>query len=48
MWKLHSFSATQILREIKVGYLQAPKTTDLTVSEALDFDYDDFYAFFEG
>ena len=31
MWKFQDFSATQILREINFGHLEAPKTAILTL-----------------
>ena len=37
MWKFQDFSATQILREINFGHLEAPKIAILTISALLNF-----------
>ena len=42
MWKLHNFSVTHILREIKIGESRVSKSVILTNSEALNFE---FYVF---
>ena len=42
MWKFWNFSATQILREIKVDVTGASKIAILTHLEALNFDFHGF------
>jgi len=39
VWKLQSFSVTQILREIKFGKSRVPKSTILAYLESLNFDF---------
>ena len=36
MWKFQDFSATQILRQINFGHIEAPKTANLTIWAALN------------
>ena len=45
VWKFQNFYATQILREIKVGYSEASKTAILIYFEALNFDFHEFLHF---
>ena len=42
VWKFKNSSATQILREIKIGHFGASITVILTVSEALDLNFAKF------
>ena len=39
VWKLHNFSITQILREIKIGKSRVLKSAILTHWKALNFDF---------
>ena len=39
MWKFQDLSATQILREIKFGHFEAPKTAIFTILAALNFEF---------
>ena len=45
MWKFHSFSITQILREITFGDSRSAKSAILTHLEALNFDLYEFLHF---
>ena len=46
--EFQDFSTTQILREINFGQIQAPNTAIFTNFETLKFDFDRFFAIFEG
>ena len=39
MWKLQDFSVIQILREIDANHFEAPKTANLTLWVALNFEF---------
>ena len=39
MWKFQDFSATQILREINFGHLDAPNTAILTIWPVLNLEF---------
>ena len=45
MWKCHSYSITQILREINFGDSRSAQSAILTRLEALDFDLYEFWHF---
>ena len=45
MWKIQNFSATQILREIKVGESRVSKLAILAYLEAQNFDFYEFLYF---
>ena len=45
MWKFKNFSATQILREIKVAESRVSNSAILTDLEALKFEIQDFFTF---
>ena len=48
MWKFQDFSITHILREINFGDSLSAKLAILTHSEALNFNFHEFFALFEG
>ena len=51
MWKFHDFSISQILREmreIEFGESRSAKYAIFTNLDALNFDFIDFFALFEG
>ena len=45
MWKFHDFSSTQILREINLGDSRSAKSSFLTHSQVLNFDFYEFLTF---
>ena len=47
VWKLHNFSITQILREIKVGDSRYAKSAILTHLESLNLNFMKFCSFLE-
>ena len=48
MWKFHDFSITQILREINLEDSRSAKSAISTIQEALNFNFYEFFALFEG
>ena len=47
MWKLQDFSTTKILREIKIGHLDAQKLADLTIWAAMNVEFLGIFDTFE-
>ena len=48
MWKFYDFAIIQILREINFGHSKSAKYAIFAILEALDFDFYDLFALFEG
>ena len=48
VWKIQTFTNTQILREIKVGEFTVSKQAILSHFKSLNFEFHEFLHFFEG
>ena len=48
VWKYHDFSVTQNLREINFEDSRSAKSANVTHLKALNFNFYEFFALFEG